>query len=313
MPQTSSHRSDASRDADEAAPGATGQGEARPWPVFVIGGFALLTASVVAAFVLLGSGGQPTAALPEQAAEPGAPVPEVAASPYPAPEGAVVAGPADSAEQAVAGFLTAEHARDLETSYTFLEVEDREAFGSASGWVAAHADLFGPVTGFTLDGVVDSGGETIVTALVSYVPGLDPVVGLTPARAVVTVVAHLEGDGWVLDLDTLQLEPQLPSDQQATDAAERFVAAAQDCAPPTGPLIGGTGLADRLCDASGPVDVGPPTPLDDLTVLQPFLAAYGPDAQAWMRVVTVERPIPLRLVLGPLGDGWTVIGLVRAP
>lgn len=313
MPQTSSPRPDASREADDAPPGGTAPDEVRPRPVFLIGGFALLAAAVVGVFVFLGPGDQPTAALSEQAAAPGAPAPEVTASPYPAPEGPVVAGPADSPEQALGGFLTAEHARDLETSYTFLEAEDREAFGSPAGWVAAHADLFGPVTGFTLDGVDDSSGEAVVTARVSYVPGLDPVVGLTPARALVTVVAHREGDGWVLDLDTFQLEPELPSDRQAADAAERFVAAAQDCAPPTGTLIGTAGLVDRLCDASGPVEVGPPSLLDDVTIVQPFVATYGPDAQVWMRVVTVERPVPLRVVLGPLGDDWTVIGLVRAP
>lgn len=314
MPQTSSPRPDATRDEDGAASDATSPGVVRPQPALTVGGLALLAAAaVVGTFVLIGSGDQPTGTLPGQAAEAGAPSSEIVASPYPAPQGPVVAGPADSAEQTLAGFLTAEHAGDLETSYTFLEAEDREAFGSAAGWVAVHADLFGPVTGFTLDGVDDSSGETVVTARVSYVPGLDPVVGLTPARALVTVVAHVEGDGWVLDLDTFQLQPELPSEEQAVVAAERFVAAAQDCAPPTGSLIGTTGLVDRLCEASGPVEVGEPSPLDDLTVLQPFVATYGPDAQEWMRVVVVERPIPLRVVLGPLGDDWTVIGLVRAP
>lgn len=275
---------------------------------------ALAVTVVVAGGALFGSGDEPAVATSsERAAAPVDPTPSVASSPYPAPESPVSTGPADSAEAAVVGFLTAEHARDLEASYTFLEAEDRQAFGSAAGWVAAHADLFGPVTGFLVDSVEESDGEATVTARVSYVPALDPVVGVTPARALVTVVAHPEGDGWVLDLDTFQLEPELPGDEQAVAAAERFVAAAQDCTPPTGPLIGTAGLIDRLCDASGPVEVGEVSLLDDLTIVQPFLATYGPDAQTWARVVAVESPASLRLVLGPLGDDWIVIGLVRGP
>lgn len=57
------------------------------------------------------------------------------------------------------------------------------------------------------------------------------------------------------------------------------------------------------------MEVGPPLPLDALDAA-PFLAAFGPEATSWARVVAVTDPVPLRAVVAPIGQEWLVIGVL---
>ena len=50
-------------------------------------------------------------------------------------------------------------------------------------------------------------------------------------------------------------------------------------------------------------------PLEDAADAAPFLAAFGPEVGIWARVVDVETPIALRLVLAPIGEQWRVVGV----
>ncbi|MBW3659036.1 MAG: hypothetical protein KY457_10395 [Actinobacteria bacterium] len=235
----------------------------------------------------------------------------------PAPAASAVPGPAADPTGAVEGYLTAEATRDLEIAFTYLAAEEQAAFGTAAGYVAAHADLLGAVTGFTVEDVSAPTGDpatATVTAIVGFEPTLDPVVGLVPAKATV-VFPVLEGpEGWTVSLADATFEPILPSDERAAEDARGYVAEAADCAVPAGAyggsLVGRPALVEELCDADGDAVVADVGPLDDPLAVQPFLSAFGPDVGTWARVATATSPVPLRLVLAPYGDAWTVIGVL---
>ena len=42
------------------------------------------------------------------------------------------------------------------------------------------------------------------------------------------------------------------------------------------------------------------------------VAAFGPGALEWARVIALEGAVPQRVVLGPLGERWIAIGVLAA-
>ena len=221
---------------------------------------------------------------------------------------------AGTPEEAVRGFLDAEVAKDFEASFGFLSAEDRASYGSPAGWVAAHADAVPPVVGYELDPVVPGAGQATVVALVRFEPGLDQVVGLTPGRARVRWDVRQAPDGsWGLSLgESTTFEPLYPPEEGAGLAAQRWAESRQACEAPANeyPLVlGARGLADALCDAPGQVATGDPAPLGDIETAR-FATAFGPETAEAARVVRVSDPAELGAVLVPIGDDWTVIGVV---
>lgn len=245
------------------------------------------------------------------AADGGAP-----AAPAPAPPEEGSAPPVASAtspEAAVEGFLTAEALQDFEASYEYLAQVDRETtYGTAAGWVAEHADLL-PVTGFEIE-AVEGGDVTTITALDSR---LDPVLGLVPARARGTWTTVEEDDGWRVSYSSSTLEPLYPSDEGVEDAARTWAGAAQECTggevDGPGSLLGQPALADELCGAEGELVLGAAGVLTDGPDTTVLLNAYGPEVFTWARVVPVQGPVELRLVLAPVDDAWQVFGILPPP
>ncbi|MGH8935485.1 MAG: hypothetical protein ACRDXD_04325 [Acidimicrobiia bacterium] len=214
----------------------------------------------------------------------------------------------------VEGFLEAEAAGDLVASFGFLSADDRNVFGSPAAWVASHADLLPPVTGFQVEDVVDQEGEAEVVTLVGFRPSLDEVIGLVPARARVTWVVSAEGGGWGLRLEESVMEALYPPPWQAREDVRSWAEARLACRPALeygAGLIGTPALADGLCGAEGPVEVGGPSPPDDPAAAAPFLAAFGPQFGEWAQVLPLVEPVPMRVVVAPLGDDWIVIGVLE--
>jgi hypothetical protein len=54
-------------------------------------------------------------------------------------------------------------------------------------------------------------------------------------------------------------------------------------------------------------------PLPETSQDQPFLAAFGSAVHDWARVVTVDAPARLHVVVAPLGERWLVIGVLPPP
>lgn len=220
---------------------------------------------------------------------------------------------ATSAEEAVTAFLDAEVARDFETSFGYLDDVTRATYGSPAGWVSAHADLLPPIVEYSIEGQETAAdGREILSTQVALVPSLDPVVGLTPAEAIVRwSVTEGEG-GWGISLDSSPFEPQYPSDEGAAPAAREWAEDRQRCEQPANEhdgLVGSPALARQLCNAEATPTFDGPSPLDEMTG-QPVFTAFGPEAFLAARVVRVSGPADLAAVLVPIGDTWTVIAIL---
>lgn len=220
--------------------------------------------------------------------------------------------PAADPEAAVAAFLDAELDGDFTRSYALLSAADREEYRSAAGWVATHADVMPPVTGYEVDELVVDGDRATVVTPIAFVPSLDQVVGLVPERARATWSVVAEGDGWTVALQQSSFDPLHPPAEQAPDAVRAWAQAHQECAPEGAhsPVLGLPALALRLCDAEGTVRVGDAEPFTEGFDTNSFLAAYGAPVLEWARVVPVTGPVELRAVVAPIGQTWTVIGVL---
>ena len=220
---------------------------------------------------------------------------------------------AESAEAAVTGFLDAEVAKDFRTSFGFLSSTDRIAFGSPAGWVAGHADVLAPVTAYELGEVSEGDGVTTVVTTVTFEPALDQVTGLTPGEArVAWEVLEAEDGTWGVALDTSAVEPTYPPAEGAGAAARTWVDARQACSEAPNErqgLVGAAPLADALCDAEGELSLGEVSALDDAAA-STISTAYGPEAAAAARAVRITGSVELTAVLAPVGDEWSVIGVL---
>ncbi|MEX0659434.1 MAG: hypothetical protein WD080_09900 [Egibacteraceae bacterium] len=220
--------------------------------------------------------------------------------------------PAGSPEGAVTAFLDAELAGDLADSYLLLSLPDRQEYRTPAGWVATHADVLPPVTDYEVEGVTADDGRAAVVSLVRFEPSLDPSVGLVPARARATWVVVAEGDGWAVALQESTFEPLHPPEGEAADAVRAWAASHQRCEPDGEHtvVLGLPALARALCDAGGAVQVGDVERFNEGFDTNSFLASYGEPVLEWARVVPVTEPVELRAVVAPIGQDWTVIGVL---
>jgi hypothetical protein len=216
--------------------------------------------------------------------------------------------------EAVGSFLAAETRGDYATSYGHLSASDRAAVGTRAEWEAAHAQ-FPTVTGATLGAASGDGPRVEVESEVTFDPGLDETRGLVPARADATWIAVAEDGGWRVAHSERRLTPMYPDANGAVIAAETWVRARVACradAEYDGGLVGAESAVAALCNARGPVEVGAVTNLEPGVGVEPFLAAFGPQALSWARVVPVARPVPLAVVLAPVADRWVVVGALES-
>lgn len=221
---------------------------------------------------------------------------------------------AETAEEALTGFLDAEVASDFTTSFGYLDDGSRSAFTSPEFWVASHANELAPITDYEIQESTQEGEDrTLIDTSVSFVPGLDQVIGLTPARASVTWDVVRGDDGsWGVSLDSSAVRPEYPSDEGAVPAVETWAAARQSCEDPGnewGTVVGSPSLATQLCDAGGTVALGEIEALDEAES-QPVFTAFGPETVTAARVVRLSGPAEFSVVVVPIGDEWTVIGIL---
>ena len=215
---------------------------------------------------------------------------------------------ATSPQAAVEGFLTAEALRDFEASYPFLSQTDHVAYTTPALWVAAHAE-FPAVTGFEVEAVTDA---TVVT-VTAFQSTLDPVLGLIPARARGTWQTIEQDGGWRVSYLDSTIQPLYPSDDGVAPAAESWATARLACgtqAEAEGGLLGAPDLAEELCEAEGELTLGPVGVLRDGTETTALLSAFGPEVFTWARVVPIEAPVPMQIVLAPIADAWQVFAIL---
>ena len=158
-----------------------------------------------------------------------------------------------------------------------------------------------------------NGGSSQVVTDVAFTPSLDEVSGLVPGDAIVTWHLVREAGGWRIALFETVVEPRYAPEVAATESARRWVIDRTACIMAEeyeGGLLGNPGLADSLCGAVGPVEVGKPGPLEDQIDTAQFVGAFGPEFDQWGRAVDSRVPVPLQVVLAPVGVDWIVIGVL---
>ena len=224
------------------------------------------------------------------------------------------ADPAPTARDAVLGFLDAEVAQQYDISYGLLSAPDRNDESSRAAWTAEHADL-PPIAGFRLDGVQMHDDRADVAVALRLHAQLNPTDGLVPARARATYVAVAEDGGWRVAFGQSSLAPEYPSTASAPAAVRTWARARVQCghAPEfVAGLLGAAARADALCGAHGAIRVRRAVRLPETDQDQPFLAAFGSEVHDWARVVPVDAPVRLRVVVAPLGERWLVVGVLPA-
>jgi hypothetical protein len=225
--------------------------------------------------------------------------------------------PINDPASALATFLDAEQRDDFERSYALLVAEDQEQFPSRARWEDAHHGLpevtsFGPV-----EQAEASDASVTFRVDLALQPRLDETIGVVAASATGSFVARQVGpDDWRIAFSESSLIPHYPDDSGAREAAVTWANARQRCERSTeweGGLLGDAAEAhaESLCHTTAAVRAGEPVSLDRASGTEPVLAAFGPEASIWARVVRVSGPIDLDVVTAPLGEEWVVVGVIQ--
>lgn len=226
------------------------------------------------------------------------------------PGPAAGATPQPSPRAAAEALLKAEIVGDHTVSYRLLTSAARKDL-PASAWSRRRNEV-PAVTGFTVE---KAEGDTVVT-IVEHQPGLDPFVGLSPARERQTWRARQEGDGWLLDPEPT-VQAMYPPAADAPPAALAWARAVQACDPAAtrshqaiDVLFGSTDAPSKLCKAGATLAVGAPAPVAAGPSSQELVAQYGIEVLDWARAVPVTGGgRPFHAVLAPIGSVWKMIGV----
>jgi hypothetical protein len=159
-------------------------------------------------------------------------------------------------------------------------------------------------------------GAADVTVELTRTPALDPFTGLVPGRTVEVWHARRQGAGWLVQAGPVQVQALYPSDRGAPAAVRAWVVRLLACDPhgaaalqAQADLFGPADLAAAPCRQRGRWSVGAAAGFDAAADPQPYVAAFGPDVNAWARLVPVQGPrTGFAVVVAPLGDAWRVLG-----
>ncbi len=220
-----------------------------------------------------------------------------------------------SPKKVVAKLLEALVDRDAERARSYLTDADQQRLGvaqrlieevNAAGW-----------TTFTVDGVeLDE-----VSFTVMQTPKVNEIDGVVAESAVGKVQTIAVDGGYKVEWTRRTVEPQfavLSTDQRDAVSSQvtTWLLARQACeaTPPSqyrNGLAGVVGLADALCKTVGTPSVQTIGELDLLDEPTPILQAFGSGATVWARVAVVDGPVPMAVVVAPLGTEWIVVGIAR--
>ena len=217
---------------------------------------------------------------------------------------------AGSPKRALATLLTAEERGDHAASFALLSSASRATYTDVDDWSRLRTQL-PAVTGFP---IASSTGANVV-AVVEHEPGLDPFVGLSPARTRETWKAVAEHGRWRFAAEP-RTSPILPDRHGALAAALRWTDAVQSCdthaaldAQAVTRVFGQSDGADQLCGAPGHL-TSAATALPTGPQTAELVSQYTTDALTWAQAVRIDGgPVPFSVVLAPIGNDWKVVAV----
>lgn len=247
-------------------------------------------------------------------------VPQQPPTPTPLP-------PATDPVAAVEAFVAAEADRDAVAAWSLLSAEDRVRYPTPAMWQTEHRQLpqlkSVAVSGApspTVAAAADPPGALDLAAEVTFDPGLDLTKGMVPARAQATWRVVPEEGGWRIAYRDSRFDAVTASEHTLAEDAAAWADARRRCRTEDafgrrlevgGGVVGVAGLAERLCGAGRTVPAGTPARIEAAEAAA-VVAAFGPGALEWARVIALEGAVPQRVVLGPLGERWIAIGVLAA-
>jgi hypothetical protein len=217
-------------------------------------------------------------------------------------------------------FLAGEIARNDSLSYGQLSLGDRITFPTLSTWRQREAQT-AQLVGATITSIEQRGNAADVRVALRQRASLDEIKGLVTSSAhAVFHVVHEDG-GWRVALFSSTVASDYPGSAGARTAALAWIRARTSCDAKGAerlqwrPGLYGNGAeltASQLCHRTNSVRVDDARPLNDNDASSALLAAFGPDAGIWARVVPMRAPIAANLVLAPIGDAWRVVAVLSS-
>jgi len=224
-----------------------------------------------------------------------------------------------TAEAALTYFLQSIVDGKPEAVYAILDPASRQRFPSPESWIRAQADLMLP-TGFEIGPSRAAFGgddrlEIEVTS--SQRPSLDPTRGLVPARSRSLWAVERRDSVWRVGAEPISVVPILPDEAGAPVTVRAWVDRLQACDDVGAAslqvgsyLYGPAAFVRAPCEQPGAWTVGDPVGLDSAGDPRDFVAAFGPGAGSWARLVPVDGPQDnFYAVVAPMGDAWQVVGV----
>ena len=219
--------------------------------------------------------------------------------------------PAASAVDAVQQYVAAEAAGDGGASWGLLADADRARVGSLAAWVDEAADRL-PLRSI---GLVTLDGSTVVTEATLHAR-LDEG-GFVPGRARIEWHPVQAGGGWLVSLSATRVVPELPDDVDAAAVVQAWISVRQGGAGGgrvegeyAGNLLGQPTLVQPA--PTGTYRVGPMGGLASAPDGQVAVNAFGPEAVRFVRVVPLDGPVRLVVLVAPLDQVWKVVGVEAA-
>ena len=216
---------------------------------------------------------------------------------------------------AVTSLVRTAIAGDADTAWAFVGTIDQVRLGykqriteqvNASGWKSFS--------------VTSADGDSVEGTL-TQTPKVSDIDGVIAPTATLRVRTIREGSNyrvlWSRKSIVQNYAEQTDAQDDAVSSAVRaWLRSRQACeaAPAnefSGGLIGVTGLANKLCRSSGSSVIGAVSDLEALDEPQPIIEAFGGSALQWARVASITAPVPMDVVVAPLGSQWIVVAVAR--
>ncbi len=225
-----------------------------------------------------------------------------------------------SPAEAVRVLMNALVARDEDTAWSIISPADRDRIAikqhlreqtNALGW-----------TSFQISSV----DRDQVTVEVDQTPRISDVDGVIAASATLTVPTMNDNGQYSVSWSRRIVTPHFPpltstEDDRVRAAVAAWVRDREACQASAheyrSGVIGVVGLGNALCNtsgdtaSSGALRLGAVSDLNSLDEPDPILEGFGGAAFQWARVVNIESPIPMNVVLAPRGAEWIVIAITR--